>query len=44
VEVLHWMASGGGAMTDVVTQHVDSDMGSAEAAQRLAEAARLARE
>ena len=33
-----------GAMTDVVTKHFNSDMGSAEAAKRLADAVKLARE
>lgn len=33
-----------GAMTDVVTKHFNSDMSSAEAAKRLADAVKLARE
>jgi glucose/mannose transport system substrate-binding protein len=44
---IHDMAVGSavkGAMTDVVTKHFNSDMGSAEAAKRLADAVKLARE
>lgn len=44
---IHDMAVGSavkGAMTDVVTKHFNSDMSSADAAKRLAEAVKLARE